>query len=250
MLNSAFRLGSTSYVYPGDLLYNIERLAGQVDDVELVLFELASGESNLPSLAVVKQMATLAARHQLTFTVHLPYDLRASPTGVHPSLHMAKRVIQLMSPLLPHAYIFHLEGAGIEQPDWSDQASRAVEALLPLVDTPQQLALENLENYALDHLLPIFARFPICRTVDIGHLWKAGCDPLPVLNDWLPHASVVHLHGMAEQDHQSLAVMPLEQLRPIVQRLCTWPGVLTLEVFEADFFTSRAVLEQLVTSPV
>jgi len=34
-----FRLGSTSYVYPADLVTNARQLAGRVDDIELVLFE-------------------------------------------------------------------------------------------------------------------------------------------------------------------------------------------------------------------
>ena len=40
--DTTFRLGSTSYVYPDDILPNVQRLAqaGDVDDIELVLFEV------------------------------------------------------------------------------------------------------------------------------------------------------------------------------------------------------------------
>jgi len=69
-----------------------------------------------------------------------------------------------------------------------------------------------------------------------------GRDPLPVLDAWLPHASVVHLHAMAGVDHRSLALAASEQLDPVVARLLDWDGVLTLEVFEDDFFTSRMAL--------
>ena len=110
------------------------------------------------------------------------------------------------------------------------------------MDDPRQLALENLENYAPEYLLPLFGAFPIRRTLDVGHLWKMGRDPLPLLADWLPATRVVHLHGMAATDHQSLAVIAPAQLDPIVQRLLHWRGVLTLEVFEYDFFTSHAAL--------
>ena len=237
-----FRLGATSYVYPGDLLHNIERLADQVDDVELILFDLPDGVSNLPDAATVRRLADLAAAHDLTFTVHLPLDLRHDRAVQHPSLQMAARVIDLTASLAPYAYVFHLDGQDVAAPGWLDQAGRALEELCTWVHDPRHLALENLENYAPEHLLPLYAAFPIRRTLDIGHLWKMGRDPLLLLDDWLPATRVVHLHGMGAVDHQSLAVMPPTQLDPIVHRLLDWHGVLTLEVFEDDFFTSRAAL--------
>lgn len=242
----AFRLGATSYVYPGDLIHNVERLAGQVQDVELVLFELATGESNLPTPAEVERLAALAAAHDITYTVHLPRDLRHDAAyGAaqdDPSLRMAARVMDMTAPLRPHAYVFHLDGAGVDEPGWTDQALRAVTALLDRVAAPQQLALENLESYPPEALLPVFAALPIACTLDVGHLWRVGRDPLPVLDAWLPHARVVHLHGMAEYDHRTLALAAPVQLDPVVERLLSWGGVLTLEVFEDDFFTSRAAL--------
>jgi sugar phosphate isomerase/epimerase len=241
-----FRLGATSYVYPGDLVHNVERLAGQVQDVELVLFELATGESNLPSAGEVRRLAELGAAHDLTYTVHLPRDLRrgALPgrAGDDPSLHMAVRVIELTAPLTPFAYVFHLDGTGVAESGWTDQALRAVSALAEKVESPQQLALENLESYPPEALLPVFAELPIARTLDVGHLWRVGRDPLPVVDAWLPHTRVVHLHAMAGYDHRSLALAAPAQLDPVVERLLEWDGVLTLEVFEDDFFTSHAAL--------
>jgi len=246
MPRPAFRLGSTSYVYPGDLLHNITRLAGQVQDVELVLFDLDGGPSNLPSPAEVRQMAELAAAHDLTYTVHLPLDLRYSRAERHPALVKAEQVMTLTAPLPPYAYLFHLDGTGVEAPGWVEQALTAVQQVLPWALTPTQLTLENLESYSLEYLEPIFAALPIARALDIGHLWKAGCDPLPVLDAWLPYTRIIHLHGVAERDHCSLQVMPPAQLDPIVARLIDWPGVLTLEVFEDDFFSSCAALSAVL----
>lgn len=237
-----FRLGSTSYVYRGDLLHNVEKLAGQVQDIELILFDLDSGESNLPSHATVQRMADLAAAHDLTYTVHLPLDLRYTPGVHHVSLRKAEQVIGLTQALHPYAYVFHLDGTGAEESNWASQARKAIETLIDLVKRPALLALENLESYAPERLEPIFAVLPIVRALDIGHLWKAGRNPLPTLDAWLPRTRVIHLHGMAAQDHQSLTVMPPAQLDPIIARLVDWRGVLTLEVFEADFFSSRQAL--------
>lgn len=47
VLGTSFRLGSTSYVWPADILPKVRQLGPRVDDVELVLFEV-EGNSNLP----------------------------------------------------------------------------------------------------------------------------------------------------------------------------------------------------------
>ena len=81
---------------------------------------------------------------------------------------------------------------------------------------------------------------PVSCCPDVGHLWKNGHNALKYLEHWLPRARVVHLHGVAETDHQSLSVVPAAQLDPIVNTLNRhFRGVVTLEVFnKADFLSS------------
>ncbi len=65
----------------------------------------------------------------------------------------------------------------------------------------------------------------------------------------LPRTRVIHLHGVAERDHQSLMHMPPDKLRPVVQMLFQekYSGVLTLEIFnEDDLRSSEAALAQVV----
>ena len=253
-IDAPFRVGSTSYVYEADLLTNVKRLAEQhlVGDIELVLFELEGGPSNLPDPSMVKAMRDIAAATGITFTVHLPLDLRHDPdTGsLHPSLRMAERVIQITRPLAPFAYVFHLDGTDAGRPGWRDQALRAVETALRWVASPELLALENLENYDPAWLAPIYAAFPISRALDVGHLWKQG-KRFNNLKEYggLDRLRAVHLHGCAEgpdgqrEDHLSLARMAPEQLDGAIRALAGFGGPLTLEVFgEADFFSSRAAL--------
>ncbi|MBI5878966.1 MAG: sugar phosphate isomerase/epimerase [Chloroflexi bacterium] len=233
----AYRLGSTSYVYRAGLVENASRLANWVRDVELVLFELPDGSGNVPDAATVAQLAEIGRVHDLTYTVHLPRDLRAPP---HPSIDAARRIVAACEPLQPHAYVFHLDGAGAGTLDWTAQAIEAARALVAMVPGPRCLSLENLENYLPEYLLPIFDAVPLSRALDIGHLWKAGRDPAPFIETWLEHARVVHLHGFQGSDHLPLAVMSAARLDPILERLNNWDGVLTLEVFEDDFFMSYA----------
>lgn len=41
LVRAPFRIGATSFVYPDRWLGNVARLAGRVDDVEILLFEHA-----------------------------------------------------------------------------------------------------------------------------------------------------------------------------------------------------------------
>jgi hypothetical protein len=68
-----FRLGTTSYIIPAELLPNVIYLADKVDDIELVLFE-SDEISNLPDAATVKILKETAEQSDLTYTIHLPMD--------------------------------------------------------------------------------------------------------------------------------------------------------------------------------
>ena len=76
-----FRVGTTSYIIPADILPNVQYLAPRVDDVQLVLFETDEYGSNLPDAALRGQLVELGARHGMTYTVHLPLDLRLGDGG-------------------------------------------------------------------------------------------------------------------------------------------------------------------------
>jgi sugar phosphate isomerase/epimerase len=242
-----FRIGSTSYVYPDDILPNVQQLAqaGDVDDIELVLFEVDDGPNNLPDEKTVAALIDLAATYRLTYTVHLPLDLQLSADGgtQHQSLLKAEKVIKCTLPLQPFSYVFHLDGKEVNTPGWVHRSLRALDQVIAWVDRPEQLAVENLEAWDPTLLEPILDALPISRTTDIGHLWKMKRDPLTVLDAWLPRTRVIHMHGIGERDHQSLALIPPDQLDPVIAHLKDYQNVLTLEVFSTnDFFESRAAL--------
>ena len=61
----------------------------------------------------------------------------------------------------------------------------------------------------------------------------------------LKNARVLHIHGIAQRDHQSLQYVPAQELRRIMDFLVSvnYEGVLTMEVFgEDDFHSSCSVL--------
>jgi sugar phosphate isomerase/epimerase len=253
-ISEPFRLGTTSYIIADDIVPNVRYLAGQVQDVELVLFEVDDGPNNLPSAADIAELAALAQANDLTYTVHLPLDLRLGDDGDegHQSLVKARKVIERTRPLEPWAYVLHLDGRDVKDnvsasnlQRWQEHSARALRLAAEWAGGPERLAVENLERYPLDFILPVIDNVPVSRCIDIGHLWLDGHDPVPYLQAALPRTRVIHLHGLAERDHKSLAHVPLENLCPVLALLlqADYRGVLTLEVFgEDDFITSRDAL--------
>ena len=250
-----FRLGTTSYIIPDDILPNARYLAGKVRDIELILFEVDDGPNNLPSPQVIDELSVIAQHNDLTYTVHLPLDLKLGEDGSErdQSLVKAKRVIDCTGALDPWAYVLHLDGRSVRTSTdtesiqrWQDQSVRALEIVSEWAGSAEKLAVENLESYPLDFIQPVLDRIPVSRCVDVGHLWLDQHDPIPYLQAALARTRVIHIHGIAERDHCSLAFMPQERVRPVFQELLrlNYEGVLTLEVFsEEDFKSSLDAIE-------
>jgi sugar phosphate isomerase/epimerase len=100
-----FRLGTTSYIIPADLITNVRFLAPYVDDIELVLFE-ADDESNLPDEKTINTLNEIARSNDLSYTVHLPLGLLLGAMDEEKrrsSVNKALRIAELTSPLNPVA---------------------------------------------------------------------------------------------------------------------------------------------------
>jgi sugar phosphate isomerase/epimerase len=261
MNRAEFRLGTTSYIIPADILPNVRFLTGKVQDVELVLFEVDDGSNNLPDPQTIQTLFKLSQKQDLSYTVHLPLDLRLGSDGneQHVSLIKAKRVIDCTRPLKPWAYVLHLDGREVRNSSnpaalrlWLDHACRALEKTAEWAGDPALLAVENLESYPIDFWEPVFDRLPVSRCVDIGHLWLGGHDPVPYLERALPRTRVIHIHGIGERDHQSLSLAAPAELERVLNYLIVqrYKGVITMEVFgEADFNSSFEAVQSILNRP-
>jgi sugar phosphate isomerase/epimerase len=252
-----FRLGTTSYIIPDDILPNARYLAGKVRDIELILFEVDDGPNNLPSSEVIHELSKIAQENDLTYTVHLPLDLKLGEDGSarDQSLVKARRVIDCTCGLDPWAYVLHLDGRAVRTSTdadlvkrWQDRSVRALEIVAEWAGSAEKLAVENLETYPPDFIQPVLDRIPVSRCVDVGHLWLDGHDPVPYLQAALARTRVVHMHGIAERDHRSLRFMPPEKVGAVLDELfgANYTGVLTLEIFsEEDFVSSLDVIGKI-----
>jgi sugar phosphate isomerase/epimerase len=250
-----FRLGTTSYIIPADILSNVRYLAGKVRDVELVLFDVDDGMNNLPSKEEIDELCRIGSDHDLTYTVHLPLDLRLGDDGTagHVSIDKARRVIDCTGRLDPWAYVLHLDGKSVRHgastgamQHWREQAVRSLEIVGECARGVEKLAVENLEGYPLDFYKPVLKQIAVSRTVDVGHLWLEGHDAGAYLHGALPRTRVIHIHGIDGRDHRSLANVSQEKLRGVLSELVRtgYRGVLTVEVFsEEDFLASCAAIQ-------
>jgi len=254
--NLPFRVGATSYIIADDLLPNAHFLADFVQDMQLVLFDLAGCPSNLPDAETVTALADLGQARDLTYTVHLIADLAPYQLDqTNSSWLKAQDVITRTAPLAPWAYVFHLDGRAVRTQEtttdqlttWQRQMGEAITQVAQWAGDATRLAVENLEGYPPAFVTPALAHTGASRCVDVGHLWLGGHDPLPWLQAALPQTRVVHLHGLhAGRDHQSIAHTPPALLDPVIDLLLTqaFSGVLTLEIFgEEDFWSSLQALQ-------
>lgn len=263
-----FRVGATSYIIDGDLVANASFLASYLQDMQLVLFDLPGGPSNLPDAAAITRLAEIGAHRDLSYTVHLIDDLAGWGAPSHlttpsPALRSAQDVIARTRALTPWAWVGHLDGRDVRAQGystaahaaWQQQITSVVEHAGRSAGDAIRLAIENLEGYPPEFVAPVVTATGVSRCVDVGHLWLDGHDPRDSLLAAWPWLRVVHLHGVsddlaeAHRDHRSLGLAPPQQLDGIVHLLlkCGYTGVLTLEIFgEADFWSSLAALEASV----
>lgn len=252
-----FRLGTTSYIIPDDILPNARYLAGKVRDIQLVLFEL-DDQGNLPDRQVIGELIEIAHNHDMTYTVHLPLDLRLAAGGgeTHISLVKARRVMESTRDLHPLAYVVHLDGKEERLSSdpavllhWHEQAVKSLSEAAAYCGDIRLLAVENLEGYPPEFNDAVIRTAGCSRCIDIGHLWLDGYDPIPYLTGRLKETTIMHVHGIGTRDHQSLQLMTGEKMDDLIHFLVeqNYNGVLTMEIFsENDLTTSLQAIEDSV----
>lgn len=271
-----FRLGTTSYIVPDEIIPNVRYLAGKVEDIELVLFE-SDEFSNLPSSGDMQRLAALAAEHGMTYSVHLPLDVylgNSDRKERERSVGKCRRIVELTRELPTSAYVMHFEaGPGVDinamPPDrqraFVDALHESTALLLACTgEPPASFCAENL-NYPFELVLPVIEEAGLSVTLDVGHIEYYGFPVEEYLQRYLPLAKVLHMHGTLEgKDHNSLQHMRPEALGQVVAALAEddvgrggvgevsggedgVKRVFTLEIFsEADFISSCHALRRFV----
>jgi len=252
-----FRIGTTSYIIAADIIPNVEILASLVDDVELLLFE-SDEISNLPDDYVLEQLRVIAAENKLSYTVHLPLDIRLGAEVEEErliSVQKCLRVIELMDGVNPFAYVLHFSNTSFTAMDemsaeqwelWLKQLDRSMTEITAAGVDPESLCIETL-SYDFGRIFPIVEKHGLSICLDIGHIMMYGGAVDEYLERYLERTRVLHIHGIKSgKDHASLAHLDEDILALVFERLKRKgerQRVVTIEVFgENDLVESCSCL--------
>jgi sugar phosphate isomerase/epimerase len=237
-----FRLGTTSYILPDEILPNVEFLGQYLDEIELVLFESGS-QTNLPAVGEVREMARVASELGVSYNVHLPSDLfwaEPDPAARRRYCETAYSFYERTLPLSPSCHVLHLDSRkadGTVERDlaaWGDRVSESLAALGSMGMKLCEVAVENLE-YPLQRLLPFVKDFDLSLCLDIGHLLFYGYDIGEQTTLFPEKIRMVHLHGVDNgKDHKGIHHIAEAQWRAIRKFLEGYRGGLSIEVFSLD----------------
>jgi sugar phosphate isomerase/epimerase len=252
-----FRLGTTSYIYPAEILANVRSLKNLVEDIEVVLFE-SDEVANYPRPSEIEELAAIGEESGLSYTVHLPLDILlgdSDPLVRRRSVGKCLRAIAVTTGLKPYAYVCHCQG--IPEDDhqqwldkgWLIRLDQSLVEILDHLEAPQLLCAETL-SYPFHLIAEIIEQRGLGICLDVGHIVLYG-HPLDLyLKRYLPRTRVIHLHGNSDgRDHLDLSRLPATTLDLLFSSLAARPSaddlVLTLEIFsEEDLRVSRTIVDK------
>ena len=232
-----FKLGTTSFIYPDGYTQNVTMLAPYVDEIELLIFE--SSPDSLPSIQEIKKLLSLSKEFDLTYNVHLPFDISLSDpelTIQHAATETLKKVIDLTASLHPSTYTLHLsyDENGHETDHikkWQERVYRSVGHFIDSGVIPEMISIETL-TYPMEWVEHILNHFNLSVCLDLGHLMVYGFDMEKVFNRYGHRTPIIHLHGVENhKDHLPLNRLPKKESKIIKKILKQFTGVVSLEVF-------------------
>ena len=210
------RLSGTSFLLHAAYVPAVRFTAERCDDVALLMTEAGEGGRFLATPEEIREIGRILDGEGTSVHVHLPTDgdCETAP-GRRAFFDRVRRAIDRAAPLAPHSFVLHADfpslrgtgrGPSEEQVPATADLLRDVAACLP---APEMLAVENLEGFSPAFWDRWLDGAPFSRCLDIGHIWKDGGDPAPVLGAGLPRLRVIHLHGLRPR-HGAPHPFPME----------------------------------------
>lgn len=249
-----FRIATTSYIFPDNIIPNVSKLGNFFDEIELVLFE-SLPPSSLPTEEDIRHLTHLKQQMDITYNVHLPYDIALTdpdPMRQDMAVHVLTTVLKLTQPLDPTTYTLHIpvyekkvDTAFINAT--SRQLSRLLDSGIDAGIEPQKISIETLD-YPIEWLDPLLNRYDLSVCMDFGHLIRYGYDPEQLFKKYKNKIVIIHLHGVQnKRDHGHLNLLSEKERTVIADILKQFKGILSLEVFSYhNLSVSLKTLENLI----
>jgi len=259
-----FKLATTSYIYPDEIVPNVVRLGPFFDEIELVLFE-SKGQNSIPDDSQISHLIELSRLHRVGFNIHLPIDISLGDENekVRASgISIVRGVIQKTLCLNPSFYVLHLdfinpptpplleggEGGFMQEMDigaWRTRLIRSLREILNDGMESKRIAIENL-GYPFEWIEDMVNEFGFSICLDIGHILTHGYDLRHYLKTYLPRTSIIHLHGVHKGlDHLGIETLPDPDLNLILSALHHYHGIVSIEVFSInELNSSLSILEE------
>jgi sugar phosphate isomerase/epimerase len=259
-----FKLSTTSYIYPDEIVPNVVRLGPFFDEIELVLFESERLDS-IPDTVQIDRLIELSKFHQLGFNIHLPLDISLGDECDHARTHgisVLKAVMERTLPLNPSLYTLHLEFINPPRPslrgaedrgftqkkdveEWRWRVSRSLEEILNNGIEAKRISIETLA-YPFEWIEDMVDQFGFSICLDIGHILTHRYDLQHYLKRYLPRTSIVHLHGCRKgSDHLGIEKLPEPDLNLMLSALRHYHGIVSIEVFSIkELESSLFILEE------
>lgn len=248
------KIGTTSYIYPDNIIPNVGKLVSLIDDIELVLFE-GKEYSNLPQQVDVSTLRNISEETGLSYTVHLPIDIDICSKDAEFRRFSLKRMIEIMkltSPLNPRACILHLPRREVESEEmWALRTARSLSEIFMEFGN-ENICIENL-SYPIKHVTPIIEEFDFKLCLDISHSLKCLDNWEEIFDNNFGRIKVIHFYGPETEGEGHTGLQKAERsfVKSVIDKILSsnYSELLTLEVFGTeDFFESKKILEEEIST--
>lgn len=238
-----FRLGTTSYVLPADILTNVRFLKNKVDVVQLILFE--GRESNLPNASARVEIKRIGKDSGLDYIIHFPIDSALGdpdPGNFRRAVEQHRRIAGQFGEIAG-AFVSHAK-APIYDTEALNRFDQAFSVLKAEIHPDIPLLVENLD-YDLAVTDSLRAKHGLGVCMDTGHLGLINAGIRSFWESYKKDIRVLHLHGFdGERDHLSLCKNRPEENRFWREQLKTFDKTVIVEVFSES--ETRESLEEIV----
>ncbi|MGH9856645.1 MAG: cobamide remodeling phosphodiesterase CbiR, partial [Acidobacteriota bacterium] len=237
-------LGTTSYIYPGEILPNAELLSDIFEEIQLLLFESES-HSNIPDQSTIDRLNQLGSEKKLHYSIHLPLDTYPGHENEEirrESVRTIVRIYEIGRAVQCERFVFHYTSRNPEGKPfsgltgWREQLLKSTEELVAAGIKPNHLCVENLA-YPYSWVSDLVERYGLSKCIDIGHLRVNSFPVSAHLKRHLRETKVIHLHGLNKGvDHCGLSKSDSRSIRQLFAKVDEfgYHETIILEVFHPD----------------